>query len=74
MAKARDFNINETPCYHHNHNKNAFSIRTLMQKLSWAYGVVVCMFDFHRSDRGSNPDCGGEKFPNVYDCTIERHP
>ena len=21
----------------------------------WAYGVVVSMFDFHRSDRGSNP-------------------
>ena len=22
--------------------------------LKWAYGVVVSMFDFHRSDRGSN--------------------
>ena len=32
------------------------------------------MFDFHRSDRGSNPDCDGEKFHNVYDYTIERHP
>ena len=21
----------------------------------WVYGVVVSMFDFHRSDRGSNP-------------------
>ena len=25
----------------------------------WAYGVVVSMFDFHRSDRGSNPGRGG---------------
>ena len=24
------------------------------------YGVVVSMFDFHRSDRGSNPGRGGE--------------
>ena len=36
----------------------------------WAYGVVVSMFDFHRSDPGG----GGEKFHNVYDYTIERHP
>ena len=28
--------------------------------LFWAYGVVVSMFDFHRSDRGSNPDRGGK--------------
>ena len=28
----------------------------------WAYGVVVSMFDFHRSDRGSNPGRGGEIF------------
>ena len=26
----------------------------------WAYGVVVNMFDFHRSDRGSNPGRGGK--------------
>ena len=26
----------------------------------WACGVVVSMFDFHRSDRGSNPGRGGE--------------
>ena len=26
----------------------------------WAYGVVVRMFDFHRSDQGSNPGCGGK--------------
>ena len=25
-----------------------------------AYGVVVSMFDFHLSDRGSNPGCGGK--------------
>ena len=24
------------------------------------YGVVVSMFDFHRSDRGSNPGHGGK--------------
>ena len=26
----------------------------------WACGVVVIMFDFHRSDRGLNPGRGGE--------------
>ena len=26
-----------------------------------AYGVVVSMFDLHRSDRGSNPGRGSEK-------------
>ena len=26
----------------------------------WVYGVVVSMFDFHRSDRGSNPGRGGK--------------
>ena len=26
----------------------------------WACGVVVSMFDFHRSDWGSNPGRGGE--------------
>ena len=26
----------------------------------WAYGVVVSMFDFHRSDQGSNPGRGGK--------------
>ena len=26
----------------------------------WAYGVVVSMFDFHRSDGGSNPGRGGK--------------
>ena len=26
----------------------------------WAYGVVVSMFDFHRSDRGTNPGSGGK--------------
>ena len=27
-----------------------------------AYGVVASMFDFHRSDRGSNPGRGGKNF------------
>ena len=49
-------------------------VKTKVTKLYlWAYGVVVSMFDFHRSDRGSNPGRGGEKFHNVYDYTIERH-
>ena len=26
----------------------------------WGYDVVVSMFDFHRSDRGSNPGRGGK--------------
>ena len=26
----------------------------------WAYGVVVSMFDFHRSDGDSNTGCGGK--------------
>ena len=30
------------------------------QKFIQACGVVVGMFDFHRSDRGSNPGRGGE--------------
>ena len=28
--------------------------------IPWAYGGVVSMFDFHRSDRGSNPGRGGK--------------
>ena len=28
--------------------------------IKWAYGVVVIMFDIHRSDRGSNPGRGGK--------------
>ena len=36
--------------------------------------ILVSMFDFHRSDRGSNPARGDKKFNNVYDYTIERHP
>ena len=28
--------------------------------LLWAYGVVVSMFDFHRSDQGANPGRGGK--------------
>ena len=30
----------------------------------WAYGVVVSMFDFHLSDRGSNPGRGA----NISQC------
>ena len=30
--------------------------------LIWAYGVVVSMFDFHCSDRGSNPSHGSKMF------------
>ena len=59
-------------------NTLAGELRNCMEKRSretalslslWAYGVVVSMFDFHSSDRGSNPGCGGEKFHNVYDYT-----
>ena len=28
--------------------------------IKWACGVMVSMFDFHRSDWGSNPGRGGE--------------
>ena len=31
-----------------------------VKHVKWAYGVVVSMFDFHRSDRGSNPGRGGK--------------
>ena len=44
-----------------------------LSRCRWAYGVVVSMFDFHRSDRGSNPAVVAVKF-HVYDYTIERHP
>ena len=36
------------------------SRQTFTAKRLWACGVVVSMFDFHRSDRGSNPGRGGE--------------
>ena len=36
-------------------------------------GVVVSMFDFHCSDRGSNPVVA-VKFHKVYDYTIELAP
>ena len=32
----------------------------LKVQIIWACGVVVSMFEFHRSDRGSNPGRGGE--------------
>ena len=31
-----------------------------MRMVPGAYGVVVSMFDFHCSDRGSNPGRGGK--------------
>ena len=41
--------------YPHHHIRTTFTLQTL-----GAYGVVVSMFDFHRSDRGSNPGRGGK--------------
>ena len=44
----------------------SFSALTMTGKIdsisspSWAYGVVVSMFDFYCSDRGSNPGRGGK--------------
>ena len=35
-------------------------IKFIRRITAWACGVVVSMFDFHRSDRGSNPGRGGE--------------
>ena len=60
-------------------NDKCDELRRTIVELKWVYGVVVSMFDFHRSDRGSNPGRGGKmvvavKFHNVYDYTIERHP
>ena len=37
-----------------------FSSRGFQGSYLWPYGVVVSMFDFHRSDQGSNPDRGGK--------------
>ena len=39
----------------------------------WAYGVMVSMFDFPRSDRVRIPVVA-VKFHNVYDDAIVRHP
>ena len=36
-----------------------FKSYSSVNKRAW-HGVVVSMFDFHRSDRGSNPGRGGE--------------
>ena len=38
----------------------AYERGTLGEPNLWVYGVVVSMFDFHRSDRGSNPGRGGK--------------
>ena len=43
-------------------SKSAATHLSMMLCLSepmWSYSVVVSMFDFHRSDRGSNPGRGG---------------
>ena len=37
-----------------------FNQRKIIINALWAYGVVVSMFDFHRSDRSSNPGRGGK--------------
>ena len=37
-----------------------FSSQSQFFDLKWACGVVVSMFEFHRSERGSNPGRGGE--------------
>ena len=34
--------------------------KLIFLRMTLAYGVVVSMFDFHRSDRGSNPGRGGK--------------
>ena len=44
-------------------NDQPFMTNTMRKALCfvlWAYGVVVSMFDFHRSARGSNPGRGGK--------------
>ena len=39
----------------------AIIIATLQHVASlWSYGVVVSMFDFHRSDQGLNPGRDGK--------------
>ena len=52
----RHTHTNKHACMH------AYKIHTYIRKSLqyWACGVVVSMFDFHRSDRGSNPGRGGE--------------
>ena len=35
-------------------------VREVIMMGLWVYGVVVSMFDFHHSDRGSNPGRGGK--------------
>ena len=50
----------------------AFQPHSTLCVSSRAYGVVVSIFDFHHSDRGSNSGRGG-KIHNVYEYNIERH-
>ena len=41
-------------------NKALPDSKRFSNKVLWAHGVVVIMFDFHRSDRGSNRGRGDE--------------
>ena len=40
--------------------RTPFRLCTLVLVTRGTYGVVVSMFDFHRSGRGSNPGRGGK--------------
>ena len=40
--------------------EQTFLLHRFSSSTKWAYGVVVSMFDFHRSDLGSNPGRGGK--------------
>ena len=51
-----DVNIDE----YYNIISSKFIVPHITLPTLWACGVVVSMFDFHRSDRGSNPGRGGE--------------
>ena len=42
-----------------NGGKNLVTANVKTKRI-WAYGVVVSMFGFHRSDRGLNPSRGGK--------------
>ena len=45
---------------HNNHNGAPHLKKIDKIIVKWAYGVVVSMFDFHRSDQGSNPGCSSK--------------
>ena len=42
------------------HKMTITIMKTVFKRPLWACDVVVSMFDFHRSDRGSNPGRGGK--------------